>query len=198
MNAKRSVDFFDTQFRKQVEAGEFALNPFEQAALPFVAGCVLDLGCGLGNLSLEAARRGCEVTAVDASPVAVERIRLAGEKEGLRIAAVQSTVETFVIPGKFDTVVAIGLVMFFPCPEAERLLGEIRKAVAARGRAILNTLIGGTTWMDPFEPGRFCLLPEGALERSFAGWEILLARREEFPAPGGTLKRFDTLVAQRP
>lgn len=198
MSTNQSVDFFDAQFRKQVEASEFALNPFEQAALPFVSGRVLDLGCGLGNLSLEAARRGCEVTAVDASPAAVGRIRVAAQKEGLRVLAVQSAIEGFPVAGTYDTVVAIGLVMFFPCPEAERLLGEIRRGVAPGGRAVANTLIEGTTWMDPFEPGRFCLLAEGALERSFAGWSILLARREEFPAPGGKLKRFDTVVAQRP
>jgi tellurite methyltransferase len=43
----RSIDFFDTQFRKQVANRDFALNPFESAVLPFVRGRVLDLGCGL-------------------------------------------------------------------------------------------------------------------------------------------------------
>ena len=70
-----SVDFFERQFRRQVRETDFALNPFEQLALPHVAGSVLDLGCGLGNLSLEAARRGCSVTAVDASPTALEHLR---------------------------------------------------------------------------------------------------------------------------
>ena len=197
MDPNRSVEFFDAQFRRQIEAGEFALNPFEQAALPFVSGRVLDLGCGLGNLSLAAARRGCEVTAVDASATAIERIRIAATREKLRVAAVQAGIDGTFATGAYDTVIAIGLVMFFPCPEAERLLGEIRRGVAPGGRAIVNTLIEGTTWMAPFEPGRFCLLAEGALERSFAGWRILLARREEFPAPDGKLKRFDTVVAQR-
>ena len=196
--ANRSVEFFDAQFRKQVAAGDFALNPFEQAALPFVAGRVLDLGCGLGNLSLEAARRGCEVTAVDASAAAVERIAAAAAKERLRVSAVRAELGAYAAAGAYDTVIAIGLVMFFPCPVAERLLSEIRRAVAPGGRAIVNTLVAGTTWMAPFEPGRTCLLEEGALERSFEGWRILLARREDFPAPGDTLKRFETVVAQRP
>lgn len=198
MSANRSVGFFDAQFQRQADAGEFALNPFELAALPFVSGRVLDLGCGLGNLSLEAARRGCEVTAVDASAAAVRRIVSAAAQENLRVSAVQSDMSAYSIAGAYDTVIAIGLVMFFDCPEAWRLLGEIRRGTAPRGRAIVNTLIEGTTWMDPFEPGHYCLLSEGALERAFGGWEILLARREEFPAPGGKLKRFDTVVAQRP
>ncbi|GAB1412234.1 hypothetical protein MASR1M97_09700 [Candidatus Desulfobacillus denitrificans] len=68
------VDFFEHQFRRQVDSHEFTLNPFEQAALPYLKGCMLDLGCGLGNLALEAGRRGCDVLAVDASPTAVERV----------------------------------------------------------------------------------------------------------------------------
>ena len=38
MTPNRSIEHFDTQFRKQVAAGDFALNPFEKAALPFVRG----------------------------------------------------------------------------------------------------------------------------------------------------------------
>ncbi len=194
----RSVDFFDAQFRRQVESGEYALNPFEQAALPFVSGRVLDLGCGLGNLSLEAARRGCEVTALDASQTAVERIAAAAAKERLRVGASRADLGSYVAADEYDSVIAIGLVMFFACPAAARLLAEIRRSVAPGGRAIVNTLIAGTTWMEPFEPGRFCLLEEGALERAFAGWTILLARHDAFPAPGGTRKRFETVIARRP
>ena len=56
MNTNQSITFFDAQFQKQVAGGDFVLNPFEKAALPFVRGRVLDLGCGLGNLSIEAAQ----------------------------------------------------------------------------------------------------------------------------------------------
>ena len=52
-----SIRFFDSQFHRQIEAGDYALNPFERAALPFLRDEVLDLGCGLGNLALAAARQ---------------------------------------------------------------------------------------------------------------------------------------------
>lgn len=60
MTAIPSIAFFDTQFQKQIAGSDFALNPFEQVALPFVHGRVLGLGCGLGNLAIEAARRGAK------------------------------------------------------------------------------------------------------------------------------------------
>ena len=31
--AKRSIDFFERQFRRQTEAGDYALNPFERRVL---------------------------------------------------------------------------------------------------------------------------------------------------------------------
>jgi len=70
------VDFSDAQFQRQVREGDFALNPFEKLALPFLHGRVLDLGCGLGNLTLEAARRGCSVLALDAKFESPHRSRV--------------------------------------------------------------------------------------------------------------------------
>jgi hypothetical protein len=56
------------------ERARVALNPFEEAALPYLTGRVLDLGCGLGNLGVAVAICGCEVVAVDASPIAIEHL----------------------------------------------------------------------------------------------------------------------------
>jgi tellurite methyltransferase len=193
----RSVDFFDTQFERQIRGGDFALNPFEQLALPFLRGRVLDLGCGLGNLAIEAARRGCDVVALDASVNAIERIRKAVAAEGLSIRAALADLAHYRIPEDFDVIVSIGLLMFMESFYGHQLLNEIQSHVRPDGLAIVNVLIEGTTYLDMFEPGRYYLFDENELRDRFAGWEILESKHESFDAPGATLKRFATVVARK-
>jgi len=194
----RAIEFFESQFQRQVNAREFGLNPFERLALDYVQGSVLDYGCGLGNLALEAARRGCTVTAVDASPTAIARIRAAAQEEHLPITAVQDNLTTFQIASDYDTIVAIGVLMFFPEARALDLLKDIQAHVRPGGRAVVNVLIEGTTYMDMFAPGAYYLFRREELADSFAGWVIDVARHDDFPAPGDTVKAFATVIARKP
>lgn len=198
MTVPDPVDFFEQQFRRQLSAADFALNPFEQLALPHVAGSVLDLGCGLGNLSLEAARRGCAVTAVDASPTAIERLRAAATRERLRLEAWQADLADYRIEHDYDTIVAIGLLMFFRRERALGLLRQIKERVRPGGRAIVNVLIEGTSYLGMFKPDEYTLFGANELERAFAGWTLLAARHDGFPAPEDTRKEFSTVIAQKP
>jgi tellurite methyltransferase len=193
----RSIDFFETQFQRQVSAHDFTLNPFEEAALPYLTGRVLDLGCGLGNLSIAAARRGCEVIAVDASPTAIKHLAEVARNEQLPVTAVESDIDQFNVHDGFDVVVAIGLLMFFRREVALKLMQMVKDAVKPGGCAIVNVLIQGTTFMDMFDGERYCLFTSAELEAAFAGWTLHLSREDEFPAPKGTVKRFMTVVARR-
>ena len=194
----RSVDFFDTQFRRQVASRDFALNPFETLALPFLRGRVLDLGCGLGNLSIAAARKGARVTAVDASPTAIVRIVETSLAENLGVIAVLADVAAYRIAGEYDVIVAIGLLMFMPRDGALSLFSEMKQHVAPGGLAIINVLVEGTTYMDMFDPRGYCLFGRDELEQRLAPWRMELVRHDSFDAPGGTKKEFSTVVARRP
>jgi len=194
----KSVAFFESQFQRQVRDQEYALNPFEILALDYVKGSVLDLGCGLGNFSLEAGRRGRHVLAVDASPTAVARLNEDAKLEELPVRGIQVDIECWTIDESYDTIVAIGLLMFFRHETALKLLAAIQEHVKPGGRAIVNVLIEGTTYLGMFDPDNYCLFRRNELEERFAGWTILESRTQTFPAPEGTRKDFSTLIAEKP
>ena len=194
----RSVDFFDAQFQRQIGERDYGLNPFETLALDYLKGTVLDLGSGLGNLSLEAGRRGHKVVAVEASAAAVERINVDAQRQKLPVKAIQADVESWPIDREYDTIVAIGLLMFFRRERALDLLRAMQEHVNPGGRAIVNVLIEGTTFTGMFDPDNSYLFAVDEIDSRFAAWNILVSRRETFPAPGETLKRFSTVIAEKP
>ncbi|MEZ5739697.1 MAG: methyltransferase domain-containing protein [Burkholderiaceae bacterium] len=198
MSQNPSVRFFDEQFQRQIAENRHELNPFEMAALPWVRGKVLEYGCGMGNLAVAVARNGCEVLALDASPAAIAHLGGLAASERLPITAQQADLRTHRITGVFDTVICIGLLMFFNCPTAYRKLAQLQSQLAPGGVAIVNVLTRGTTYLDMFSADGYCLLEQQDLLQRFAGWEILGLERASFPAPGNTQKVFITITARKP
>jgi len=198
MNSNPSVRFFDEQFQRQVVAGDAALNPFESAALPHLHGEVLDFGCGMGNLAIEAARRGCSVVALDASHAAIEHLRWVADRDDLPIETEEADLRSYEITKDFDAVVCIGLLMFFDCPSAYHQLSNLQSRVRPGGLAAVNVLIEGTSFMDMFSPEGHCLFKQDELRQRFKDWEILSYEQQEFAAPANTRKVFATLIARKP
>jgi tellurite methyltransferase len=198
MVSDSSIRFFDAQFQRQVRDADLRLNPFEQAAIPYLHGRVLDYGCGLGNLSVAAAHRGCSVVALDASHTAIEHLRQLAQAESLSIQAVEADLRTYELHEEFDTVVSIGLLMFFDCPTAFAQLRHMQAHVRPGGVAVVNVLVEGTTYLDMFDPSSHCLFSRGEMHTRFAGWEILHSEYQDFPAPREQVKSFVTMVARRP
>ncbi len=193
-----SIEFFNTQFGEQVSSGELALNPFEGAALPYLQGRVLDFGCGLGNLAVAAARRGCSVLAIDAAPTAIAHLAARTRDERLAISASIADLRSYEIGEKFDAIAAIGLLMFFDPATARRQLNRLQDSVRPSGVAIINVLIEGTTYLEMFDPVDHYLFRRDEVRESFAGWEILSESFDHFTAPGNTLKCFVTVIARKP
>lgn len=198
MASDASIRFFDTQFQRQVRDADLALNPFEQQALPYLSGDVLDFGCGLGNLALAAARRGCNVLALDASPTAIGHLRSTAQSQSLAIRAEEADLRSYKVAGDYDSVVSIGLLMFFDCPTAFAQLQALQAHVRPGGVAVINVLVEGTSYMEMFDPAAHCLFARDELRRRFEGWEILGSEQQDFPAPQGQVKAFVTLVARKP
>lgn len=198
MSVSRSVEFFDRQFAQQAGGLSPGLNPFELAALPHLRGSVLDYGCGMGALSLAAARAGCTVHALDASEVAVNHLRRRAGEEHLSIRAEVADLRSHRIVGAYDSVVSIGLLMFFDCATAERTLAKLETHLKPGGTLVINVLVKGTTYMAMFDPQGYCLFERDALVRRFAHWNIVVSEFKDYAAPGGLVKCFATLIARKP
>jgi tellurite methyltransferase len=194
---KPSIKFFDTQFRGQPPDVALRLNPFEVSALPYLRGEVLDFGCGMGNLAFAAAAQGCSVTALDGSPAAVDHIRARAAAQAAQVSTAVVDLQTYQISAEYDSVVAIGLLMFFDCPTAFKVLAELQAHVRPGGHAVVNVLVKGTTYLDMFERENHCLFEPSDLEDRFAGWGVKLSELSHFEAPGGTRKCFSTVIARK-
>lgn len=197
MPLNHSVQFFDEQFKCQLTAGDLVLNPFEEMALPHLSGRVLDFGCGMGNLAVASSRRGCSVVALDGSGAAISHLQRRTRLESLAIEATQADLRSYEITEDFDTVVSIGLPMFFDCPTAFRSLVNLQARVREGGIAIINVLVAGTTYLDMFGPEGHCLFSRSELVEQFAGWNILHAEFRDFDAPDHRVKSFATVIAQK-
>jgi SAM-dependent methyltransferase len=78
---------------------------WQKRAIRFAKGRVLDVGAGAGRASLYLQKRGCKVTAIDNSPLAIQVCRRRGVKDA-RVIAIRE-VRQF-SPRTFDTVVMYG------------------------------------------------------------------------------------------
>lgn len=69
---------------------------------------------------------------------------------------------------------------------------------ATCGSAAINVLVEGTTYLNTFEPGHYCLFARNELPSRFADWQIIHSEFRDFEAPSRRIKSFATLVARKP
>jgi ubiquinone/menaquinone biosynthesis C-methylase UbiE len=105
---------------------------------------VIDVGAGSGGAALALAHLGYPVTAIDAAPAMVERIRERASVAGVEIAARVMDAATLALPdATFDAALSVfGIILL---PDAVRGLAEMRRVVRPGGRVAI------VTWTEPQE-----------------------------------------------
>lgn len=110
---------------------------------------VLDVGCGVGTTAIEIARRhAVEVTALDISPIMLERARqnVRGAGMGHRVSVEQGDILDLAFPdGSFDVVIAEAVTMFV---DRERAAAELVRVVKPGGRVLATEFF----WRRPPTP----------------------------------------------
>lgn len=92
---------------------------------------LLDAGCGTGALSVEAARRGAQVVAVDLSPTLIELARERMPRD-LPQGRLQFHAGDMLDPalGRFDHVVAMDSLIHYKAPDVTRVLAALASRAA--------------------------------------------------------------------
>lgn len=109
---------------------------FAELAADLLPGHALDLGCGEGRNAIWLAEQGWQVTAVDFSPVALERAaRLAGER-GVGVDFQCRDLRTWSPPGAAFDLVAI-IYLHLPSDDLQRVHARAARAVAPGGSLLI-------------------------------------------------------------
>lgn len=113
---------------------------------------VLDVAAGTGNAALAAARRHCDVVALDFAPKLLDRAGERAVAEGVAIRLVEGDAESLPFPdGAFDAVVSVFGCMF--APDQRQTAAELLRACRPGGQ------IGLACWTpDGFAGDLFGLL----------------------------------------
>jgi SAM-dependent methyltransferase len=121
-------EYFD-----EVEARKYFVEPHipRFAEFPRWSGKrVLEIGCGIGTDTINFARAGAQVTAVDLSErsleIACQRAEVYGLQDRIRFYCTDAEhLSTIVPPEPYDLVYSFGVVHHTPCPE--RMIEQIRQ-----------------------------------------------------------------------
>jgi|SRR5215469_1343547 len=108
---------------------------------------LLEVGCGLGYVSLEFIRRGARVTATDLTPQAVSLTRCHFEMENVQAedVRVENVLSLSFRDDSFDAVWANGVV--HATGDAALAIREIRRILKPGGRAIISHFYRRGSWM---------------------------------------------------
>ncbi|MDJ0823673.1 MAG: magnesium protoporphyrin IX methyltransferase [Paracoccaceae bacterium] len=142
-----------SRIRETVRKGRDRMRAKMLAALPadLTGMRVLDAGCGAGPATIEMARRGAEVVAVDISPSLVEiaKKRLPGSLRGQVTFASGDMLSAHL--GEFDHVFAMDSLIYYRAPDirdalgalAERTSGSVVFTVAPRTPLLMTMWYAG-------------------------------------------------------
>lgn len=134
-------------------------------------GRVLDLGSGDGHDALYFAQKGCDVTAVDISKTAIEKLKNKAKQEHLSVTSVTKDIRKFKPKGKYAAVVSYGTLQF---------LGSLFTAHISNLQK--QTLVGGVHSLYLFgnkgdfyslAKHRFHFPSKAELNKIYKGWKII-------------------------
>lgn len=130
---------------------------------------VLDVGCGIGHVGIEVARRGCVVTGVDINRLFLRHARMGAREAGVVARFQRADMRALPFSAEFDAVFAVGPVVgnFTDESDNERVFAEMARVLSTGGRALVDQWkarphLGKRSWKEK--------RPDGSVEKVTA-WD---------------------------
>jgi len=162
----------------------------------------LDLGCGDGRNALFLLDQGLYVTAVDTSSAALEKLARRAEPDRERLRTYVGDVRGFPLEGRYDLVVAHGLLHLMPRRDWSGLIKAIQDHTAPHGYNVVVVFTDSLSPPADLEPFMLGLFREGELLGQYAGWNVELHQayvlHDEHPGGVRHVHPINKIVAQRP
>lgn len=207
MNTTRSEaeQFWDKHYGTEGRPwGERVTPLLVETVEPLRPGAALDLGCGAGGDTVWLARRGWQVTAVDISVVAVERVRQCVRDLGIadRVVAEQHDLSRSFPAGKFDLVSA----QYFHTPFAlsrKQVLRTAARSLHVDGLLLIVDHGSTAPWSWNQDPDERHSTPAGIaadLDLAADQWQVVRSDmpRRSATGPGGQVATVtDTVLVLR-
>lgn len=196
--------FWESHYGARRAGGERANPLLVETAGPLPPGAALDLGCGAGGDTLWLAQRGWQVTAVDISRTAVDRVRARAHELGVgsRVTAEQHDLARSFPGGSFDLVSAQYLHTPFPLPRS-RVLATAARALRPGGLLLVVDHGSTAPWSWNKDPGTHYPTPgevAAGLDLDPAQWSVVRAdapRRRAVGPAGETATVTDHVLLVR-
>jgi ubiquinone/menaquinone biosynthesis C-methylase UbiE len=135
-------------------------EPLIDALVALSGARVVDLGAGIGHLSLPLAARGLDVTAVEPAASMLARLSARAQERGLSVRALHAKAEAVPLPDQSAELVLIADALHFL--DAELTAGEVARLLVPTGKLALIT---GAFADTPFMNALTRLMEEAAPRR---------------------------------
>lgn len=142
-------DEYDEAYYRRLSESYEQGNPFSRQRIRNVLGLLppldgkrlVDLGCGMGTFTLEAAARGARAVGVDFTEAAVREGRRIAKSRGIAGAEfVEADAAALPLPdGSMDVMVAADFTEHLDEETLRRILAEVTRVLAPRGDLVLYT-----------------------------------------------------------
>jgi tellurite methyltransferase len=137
------------------------------------AGRALDLGAGEGADSIRLARLGYDVTAVDASDVAGEKIRRFAEAAGVKVNVEVGDISWYEPDGEFNVTICNGVLHYIA--DNETVIRRVQDATCPGGINVVSTWSTFTPVPGCHNTVEvYCDSEDGTLARSYESWNMKL------------------------